>query len=184
LYIPGVLPHELTTRDGHAVTVREAQRDDAAELVRFIDRASGESDYSTFGPGEFELSVEEEAAVLEEAAASPSRLFLVAVIDGEIVGNLAFAAGRRSRMSHVGEFGMSVARKVWGRGVGAAMLDCLLTWARSNPAISKVNLRVRTDNQRAVALYERRGFVLEGTLRRELRVAGVDYDVHCMGVEV
>jgi RimJ/RimL family protein N-acetyltransferase len=179
-----MLPHEFVTPQGRSILVREARRADAAQLVSFVDQTSGESEFLTFGAGEFELSAEEEAELLESAAASPGKLFLIALRNDQIVGNLAFATGRRSRMNHVGEFGMTVAREYWGQGIGAALLDCLLDWARSNPAVSKINLRVRTDNERAIALYRRRGFIREGTIRRELRVAGVDYDTHCMGIDV
>ena len=46
----------------------------------------------------------------------------------------------------------------------------------------KVNLRVRTDNTRAIALYERCGFVLEGTQRHEMHVGDEFHDLHCMGL--
>jgi RimJ/RimL family protein N-acetyltransferase len=49
-------------------------------------------------------------------------------------------------------------------------------------AVTKINLRVRSDNVRAIALYERKGFEREGLLRRGMRVDDVYYDLLAMGL--
>ena len=79
---------------------------------------------------------------------------------------------------------MSVRKSFWGLGIGSFMLDMLLDWARDTQIITKINLRVRTDNHRAILLYERKGFLIEGTISKELLVAGQYYDLHWMGLEV
>ena len=84
-------------------------------------------------------------------------------------------------MRHVGELGMSVVKAYWGQGVGSLLLDTLLSWARQTDIVRKINLRVRSDNGRAVALYERKGFVVEGTLTKEMFVDGEYYDLLAMG---
>ena len=71
-------------------------------------------------------------------------------------------------------------RSHWGRGVGGALLDALLAWARGNPAVTKVKLRVRADNAAAIALYEARGFEVEGRLRGEMVIDGAPMDVLAM----
>ncbi len=81
------------------------------------------------------------------------------LVDGAIVSTLSFSAGSRPRLRHSGEFGMSVRKAYWGLGTGSLMLDTLLDWARGTGIVTKINLRVRTDNQRAIALYRRKGFV-------------------------
>ena len=58
----------------------------------------------------------------------------------------------------------------------------LIEWAKTSGVVTKINLRVRTDNPRAIALYERKGFTFEGTIRRELLIDGVYYDHHLMGL--
>ena len=79
---------------------------------------------------------------------------------------------------------MSVRKQYWGLGIGSLMLDALIAWARDTQIIKKINLRVRTDNQRAIALYERKGFVFEGTIRREIFLDGKFFDHHWMGLEL
>jgi RimJ/RimL family protein N-acetyltransferase len=50
--------------------------------------------------------------------------------------------------------------------------------------VKKINLRVRTDNERAIVLYERNGFVIEGTIRKEIFLDGEYFDHHWMGLEL
>jgi RimJ/RimL family protein N-acetyltransferase len=68
----------------------------------------------------------------------------------------------------VGEIGMWVAGPWRGRGVGSALLEAGIEWARSVGA-HKVALSHWPTNRAAVALYEKFGFVEEGRLRRHYR---------------
>lgn len=176
-----VEPKPFTLKNGSAVVIREAETTDAGKLLAYTERAAGESDFLGFGAGEFELTEAEEVAYLELCRATDNQIYFVALVVDEIIGALNFAGGRRPRVRHVGEFGMSVAAAYWGQGVGGRLLDKLLEWAEQTGVVTKINLRVRSDNQRALALYERKGFVKEGTLTREMFVGGRYYDLLAMG---
>jgi putative acetyltransferase len=63
--------------------------------------------------------------------------------------------------------------------VGTALVQFVLDWAQQN-AIERVQLAVVSANTPAVALYERNGFEVEGTLRRSFRLDDDVYDVHVM----
>ncbi|CAN5753841.1 hypothetical protein BH24DEI2_BH24DEI2_04530 [soil metagenome] len=123
----------------------------------------------------------EEADFLERRRAADNQISILALVEGEIIGALNFSGGRRLRVRHSGEFGMSVSKVYWGQGVGSLLLDTLLSWARQTGIVKKINLRVRTDNHRAVALYERKGFVEEGMLTKGMFVGGRYYDLLAMG---
>ena len=79
---------------------------------------------------------------------------------------------------------MSVRKRYWGHGIGSLMLDTLIDWARGTGIVKKINLRVRTDNQRAISLYARKGFANEGTIRKEMLLDGRYFDHHWMGLEL
>ncbi len=57
-----------------------------------------------------------------------------------------------------------------GRGVGRALMEDLMRWARETPAVGKVELLVRATNAPAIALYQSLGFVEEGRFRRRVRL--------------
>lgn len=175
-------PHPL--KDGRELLVREARGDDAEGLLEFIETISRESTYLSFGPGEFEMTVEEERDLLEKSRKTPTAIYLVGLIDEEIVTTLQFTTRDRLRIRHSGEFGMSVRADHWGLGIGGSILDQLIGWGRESQVVTKINLRVRSDNERAIKLYKSRGFEHEGTIRRDFLVEETYHDHHIMGLLV
>ncbi len=173
---------EKKTKNGLSVIIREAKPEDARELVNYVESSSGESDFLSFGPGEFGISVEEERKFLQEYKESEYKVYLLACINGAIVGSLSFSAGDRKRTRHCGEFGMTVRKDFWGVGVGSHLMDALFDWSLAQGEIKKINLYVRTDNVRAIRLYEKKGFVIEGTVSKEVCIEGNYYDCHVMGM--
>jgi putative acetyltransferase len=90
----------------------------------------------------------------------------VALVDGEIVASAGLHGAREARRAHVWGVGMTVRAPFQGCGVGAVLMDVLLQTAE-RLAIPRVELEVYVDNTRAVALYEKHGFVREGVRRLE-----------------
>lgn len=106
----------------------------------------------------------ERHAELMASIASPDSAQLVADSGGEVVGQL----GVDLRPYGVAELGMMVAAGWRGVGVGSALLEAALDWARRAGA-HKVGLQVWPHNEAALRLYRRFGFVEEGRLRRHYR---------------
>jgi RimJ/RimL family protein N-acetyltransferase len=181
-------PLRHTLKDDRTLLIREATARDAEAAIAHVNAIIGETDYMGMGPGDFDVSVEREREFLDRCRETDNQLYLVGLLDeardAQIVSILSFSGGHRPRTRHTGEFGLSVRKEQWGLGIGALMLDALLDWARGTRIVTKVNLRVRTDNRRALALYLHRGFALEGTIRKAICIDGVYYDHHCMGVEL
>jgi RimJ/RimL family protein N-acetyltransferase len=177
-----MFPRHLTTRDNQPLLIREAVGDDAADLLPFLEVIAGDTTFITFQPGEFSLTEEQEREFLEHSRQADNQLYLVAVVDNAIVGCITFSGGKYKRSRHTGLFGLSVLKSHWHLGIGSALLDSLIDWAKSGDVIHKIDLFVRTDNTRAIALYERKGFVREGTKRLDLIVDGVPHDSYLMGL--
>jgi RimJ/RimL family protein N-acetyltransferase len=164
--------------------IRQALPEDAGALINYIESISGESDFLTFGPGEFEMTEEQEVELLRRYCKSDHDLYLVGFIDSTLVTSLTFTAGKRQRNRHSGEFGMSVRKEEWGLGIGSLMLDALISWGEGSGIVKKINLRVRTDNQRAIALYLRKGFAIEGRISKGIFLDGRYFDHYWMGLEL
>lgn len=171
-----------TTKSGIKIVIEEASIGDASTLVAYVERISGESDFLSFGPGEFGVTVEEEKGILEDYRLSAHKLYLVARIDDDIVGTLTFDAGHRPRMAHCGGIGMSVRRDFWSEGIGSLLIDELIRRSVANGVVKKINLLVRTDNDRAIGLYRKKGFLIEGTITKDTCVNGRYFDHHLMGL--
>ena len=76
--------------------------------------------------------------------------------------------------------GIGVRSSHWGRGIGTALMSALTEAADRWLNIQRIELTVFTDNARAIALYRRFGFVVEGTHRAFALRDGAYADVHAM----
>jgi RimJ/RimL family protein N-acetyltransferase len=175
---------EIVTKDGRTLLIREAWGRDARAVLAYLDLISQETDFLSFGPGEFNLTQKEEFDYLEKCLGAENCLYLIALLEETVIGTLSFEAGTRPRIQHAGEFGISVLRKYWGIGVASSLIDSLLEWSIDGNIIRKINLRVRADNNRAITLYKLKGFVVEGTLKNEIFTNDTYYDNLWMGLEI
>lgn len=109
----------------------------------------------------------------------PDATSLVATIDGAVVG----AAGLerlQGRRGHVGTIGMGVDDSWTGRGVGTALLGALVDLAERWLGLRRLELTVYADNERALRLYARFGFAVEGRMRAYALRDGVFADAVAM----
>jgi RimJ/RimL family protein N-acetyltransferase len=143
-----------------------------------------ESDFLSFGGEGPPISEAEERVFLARVGTTDNALAITAEWRGEIVGYLTFTGGNRPRTRHAGEFGITVARVCQGFGLGRRLMEVLIDWALRGTIVRKLNLLVRTDNVRAIALYESLGFEVEGRKRRDMLVDGEFHDAFLMGLRV
>jgi putative acetyltransferase len=92
---------------------------------------------------------------------------LVAVVDGEVVGQLTLHTyPTRPRRRHSGDLGIAVRDDWQGQGVGTALMAAAIDLADNWLNLTRLGLEVYTDNEAAIRLYTKFGFEIEGTLRR------------------
>lgn len=163
-------PREVVLKSGEWIVIRTAAAAaDTAALAAYTRREVGEGAFSVTQPDEFNADPDRMRERIEEAAARPTFLFLVAEREGELIGELTFRTIPKRIMQHHGHFGISVAPEWRGRGVGRALITALLDWGAAHETIEKVCLGVFATNERAIGLYPALGFVEEGRRRKEFR---------------
>lgn len=170
-----------TIYNDEELLIRPANKEDAQELLQLLNIVGGESDNLTYSDNELGFTVSQEEAFIEGHNQCNNSLLLVAVYKNNIIGTLNFAGGNRPRIAHSGMFGMSVLKEYWGIGVGTCLVDYLLDWAEESDIIKKIELQVKVDNIRAIELYKKMGFTVEGRLRKSLKINEVYYDTLYMG---
>ncbi len=106
--------------------------------------------------------------------------FLVAVVDGEVVGTIGLHTSSRPRIRHAGEIGMMVRDDWQSQGVGTAMMQAVVDLADKWLNLTRIELTVYTDNEPAIALYRKFGFEIEGTLRKYAFRDGEFVDAYAM----
>ncbi len=175
---------EVTLRNGRVATIREAELDDTAAVLEYLDQVIAETDFLAMGQGDLDWPLEKERQFIEEHRSADNKLLIVAEVEGRIAGVSGFTGDSRRRLRHTGESGISVLQRHWGLGLGTALMGSVIEWARYSGIVRKIGLRVRTDNERAIRLYERFGFIREGVFTRQFAIAGRFYDAYLMGLEI
>lgn len=164
------------------LVLSRASIDDTQQLIDFLNIVGGETDYLTFGANAFPLSVSEEKKIILECLEQNICLMLIGKIDNEIVAQL-FLQRSTKEFAHIGGIGISVSKQHWGKSIGAHMMLAAMEWAKAHN-ITKIQLQVRADNQRAVQLYKKLGFDIESTITKAIKIDNVYFDDYIMGMQL
>jgi RimJ/RimL family protein N-acetyltransferase len=163
--------------------IAKASIDEAEEIIAFLNKVGGETDFLTFGLNEFPYSLIMERQIISECLKDDTSLILVGKVSNQIVSQLFLEVSSQKRLSHLGSFGISVSKDYWQQSIATRMLTEAIAWAKGKN-MAKLQLQVRTDNTHAVQLYKKLGFVVEGTITRSLKIKEVYFDEYLMGLEL
>ncbi len=106
---------------------------------------------------------------------------VVADEDGRVVGWCDIRPGRFHSVQHCGELGMGVLASHRGAGIGAALLERCIALAKA-AGLTRIELEARSENERAIRLYQKFGFQTEGVKRRGMLVDGVYFEKTIMAL--
>lgn len=168
-------------KDGSKLNIAQVTEGDSKELVDFWNRIGGETDNLTFGADEFYLSYELERAFINKLKDKDNCLYIAAYFNGKIVGCLSFLSSPRKRIMHRGEMSIGILKEYWGQGIGSCLMDYFTRWVNSTGVIKKIDLEVREDNLRAISLYLKYGFQIEGRISKGIFIDNKYYDLYHMG---
>lgn len=170
---------------GGEFVVRPADPGDAEQLTRLAESVSAEPEaWLISADGEWR-SVGDERRYLKAVRRYPHAAVFVAerARDGAIVGRLSLARDTHPASAHVADLGLMVASDFRRHGVGRALLDAAVDWARG-AGVRKLELHVFPWNEPAIALYERFGFEREGFRKAHYRRADEYVDAILMAYAV
>ena len=162
--------------------IERAQAEDAAALLDYLKIVGGETENLSFGAEGVPLSLEAEQTYLGKQYESADNVQYLAKVNGEIIGTASLNRKPR-RMSHRGEFGISLKKAWWGCGAASALTETVLAFAKEN-GFAQLNLEVRSDNIRAIRLYEKFGFRKLCTFPCFFKINGESIDFDLMNLEL
>ena len=127
-------------------------------------------------------TLEDERDWILRTEISDRMLILLALHGEEVVGMLDLSAGERPDNRHAGRFGMSVAKRWRGRGIGRKLLSAAIEVARDWPGFCRIELECVAWNAAGVSLYQGLGFVLEARKTKAVNLRGTPEDMLLMAL--
>ncbi|MBM7703890.1 GNAT family N-acetyltransferase [Metabacillus iocasae] len=169
-----IINNEEFYKRGITYTIRSAVHADAKQLAQLRLQIDGETENLDREPGEALMNEHDFEQLIKNDSESDNNLFLVAVIQGQMVGFSRCQGNKLKRLSHKVEFGVGVLKDYWGYGIGKKLLSKSIIWADSNN-LKKMTLHVLETNKKAVTLYKSLGFEIEGVLKKDKRLSDGNY---------
>jgi len=129
-----------TLKNGIGISIREAAPKDAEKMIAFYNRVGGESDFLSFGEGEFLTPLSEYELFLASVKQEQNALIVVAEKEEKIISIASITSSQNPRNKHVGILGIVVEKSYSGLGLGRQLMIELIEWARTNKQTKKSNL--------------------------------------------
>jgi RimJ/RimL family protein N-acetyltransferase len=164
------------------IRIRRAAPGDAQALVALAEEVGSEDGRWILGSGPWR-AVADERRYLRTVQRHADAAVFVAEDDGTVVARLSLSRDPHPASRHVADLGLMVSASHRRRGIGLALLERAVEWARG-AGVRKLELHVFPWNEPALGLYESFGFVREGYRRRHYLRDGEEVDAVLMALFV
>lgn len=153
---------KIILKDGRECILRNANADDAGAMIEYLKRTAAETPYLLNNPEEILYTLEGEQEILEKFRLEDRKVMIAAEVEGRLAGNCSVApVGGRLRVRHRCSIGIALLKDFWGLGIGTAMFENMLRFAKDS-GYEQAELEVVGTNERGLALYKKMGFVPYG----------------------
>ena len=152
----------ITLKNGKEALLRNGEFADGEAVFVNFNETHAETDYLLSYPDENSFDAEQEAKFLKEKTESPNEIEIVALVDGVVAGTAGIeAVGAKHKLKHRAELGIAILKEYWGLGLGKALMEACIECAKE-AGYTQLELNAVAENERAVALYKKMGFVEYG----------------------
>lgn len=161
--------------------IREANIEDAENVIEYIKIVSDETDFLISDSSERKFTVKKEKEFLQNIQSSILEKIFLFEIENKIVGMCSIEGINKIRIKHRVDLAITVLKNYWGNKIGEKLIDYAIDYCKSN-SIKKIELTVRIDNERALKLYKKFGFEIEGEIKKFIYLDGNYYNCYFMGL--
>ncbi|MHA6528897.1 GNAT family N-acetyltransferase [Paenibacillus sp. BAC0078] len=162
------------------VTLRKLVPADAAELLNLQHRLDEESAFMLLEPDERQTGIQQVEEMINCFANAETSILIGAEADGRLAGYLSVRGGSVRRNRHSAYIVIGILEQYQGMGIGSGLFKEMESWAKET-GIVRLELTVMIHNKRALALYSKNGFEIEGTKKKSLKVNDEWVDEYYMG---
>ncbi len=160
-----IKPKKVELKNGKLVVIRQAEINDAEQLLQCIKIYIPQSDFIPKLEQEIKLTLEQEKDWINSFLINDNSLLLVAEYENQIIGNIDLTGSQRKIMEHTAVIGMGMFKDWRNSGLGTELLFATIDWAKQNQILELIWLQVYTENKLGLHLYRKMGFEENGIIK-------------------
>jgi RimJ/RimL family protein N-acetyltransferase len=177
-------PIVVALKNSKEVKIRTAEISDAENLLNTIKRYIADSEFIPKLFPEIKLTIQQEEDWIKSFVQKENSLLLIAEYENMIVGNIDITGNPRTIMQHTGMIGMGMLLEWRNSGLGTALMEQAINWAKENPILELLWLQVYCENKLGVSLYRKMHFEENGIIKNYFKQNGKYYDNLTMSLSV
>lgn len=151
-----------------------ADREDYEGIELLKKKLIDETNFFITSSDEYEFNLDESILRNDTIKKNGGATFVVKK-DSKVVAFLFVSRSNRKKLSHIATIGMGVEPSLQNQGIGTLLLQETIKWAESNKSIRKISLGVLSNNIKAISLYNKFGFLVEGIKVNEVKIPEKGY---------
>ncbi len=160
-------------KDGRCVRIRRLSSDDVPAAQKFLDLIAEQTIFTNQYPGQPVKESEKMKAQYE----NENVLYLAAFDEDKIVGQIMCGISKPAHpwIGRTCQFGLMILDGYKRQGIAGFLMDKMEMWAKDKK-MHRIEGTVRCQNLAAIALYLKKGFVIEGRLKETAFINGQWHD--------
>jgi len=159
------------------VRIRDIREDDAKEFLSMLIQLDNETKLMLYEPGERRRDIDKIRLIIKET--QPSSFMYVVEDDRKLVGFLSAKRGHTNRIKHRAYIVIGIIKSYTGKGIGRRLFNELDNWTTDN-GVTRLELTVMKHNERAISLYKKMGYKVEGVREKSVVIDGDYIDEYYM----
>lgn len=175
---------EVILKNRERVVIREAEIIDSKNILRAIRTYLPQSNFIPKLEQELMMTDPQAEEWVAKFAEQANSLLLIAEYNGEIIANIDLTGSGRKIMAHTAMIGMGIIEGWRNCGLGTELLQAVIHWARQSTVLELLWLQVYTENEIALAIYRKMGFVDAGLIKDFFKKDGRYFDNLTMTLRV
>ena len=154
----------------------------ASDVRGMIDLLNQENYDFLIAPfNKYELDEEVLKEHIENTHSNNLGVVLICEKENKIIGILDFQRKQAKSMAHCGDFEIVVKNEYTNNGIGKAIVSYFEDYIKNHTTVQKVNLKVPSNNKKAIRMFRELGFLKEGTRQKSIFRNGEYLDQVLMG---
>lgn len=154
---------------------------DAKMVVDYLNIVANQTTNLTFGSDDCRLNEIQEMELIQEINNDSNSIMIAAKDKDQIVGMVSLKGNSKKRLKHHANLGISVLKDYWNLGIGTNLMAAAIGYAVET-GLEIIDLEVVTDNDAAIALYEKFGFEVIGKYENFIKIDDYYLDVYLMNL--